>query len=363
MKKNEENVKKEAIGMKEPKFIDPKIAEKDMEKGSDEFYKKYKGSGKQEKLKIPPGYISDQAFIDDLRQLLSKGLQNEEEDVIYFLRALSNVSDSMVMRTYKTLFNAIYEAVIMKKYKHKRSDIEKWLKGSTADVDHLIDVFKQCGIYVSAPGEPNTYQVTDFFRNLITYGRTPKGIPFSKENFKGFVFFIVLSNVPGAGKRIYSWIARAMTQGVMSADRKKEQEVECTKCKKRYKANHLIKDELKISVDELSPQNLKELLEEHKIKCPGDKGELKFLEPLNLIENGEALILRRFFTRVALEEQIPEKRMRDLMFDISGREEPLFDDYFKKNDEYYIKVKSPVVKIILRCIERVREKERKRTEK
>jgi len=296
-KENEEDKTEES------KFIDPDIAEKDREKDTDEAYKKYKGSEKQEELKILPQYISPQVFIDELRQFVSKGLQNEDEDVIYFLRALSNVSDSMVMRTYKTLFNAVYEAVFMKKYKHKRSDIEKWLKGTTADINNLIDVFKQCGIYVSAP-EPNTYQVTDFFRDLITYERTPKGIPFSKENFKGFVFFIVLSNVPGAGKRIFRWIAKALTAGVMRAEREKE-------------------------VD----------------------------------EEGEALILRRFFTRVALEEQIPEKRTRDLMFDVSGRKEPLFDDYIKKNDEFYIKTKSPVVKVILRNIERVREKERKRSDK
>lgn len=59
--------------------------------------------------------------------------------------------------------------------------------------------------------------------------------------------------------------------------------VECTKCKEKFRADTLIEEELKISVDGLSIEHLKELMEKHKIKCPKDKGELKFLQPFNLM--------------------------------------------------------------------------------
>jgi len=59
--------------------------------------------------------------------------------------------------------------------------------------------------------------------------------------------------------------------------------VECAKCKKKYRADSLVEDELKISVDGLSLNHLKELMEKHKIRCPDDKGELKFLQPFNLM--------------------------------------------------------------------------------
>src|SRR3989338_6792346 len=75
--------------------------------------------------------------------------------------------------------------------------------------------------------------------------------------------------------------------------------VVCTKCKKKYRADHLVEMELKISVDGLSVDHLKELIEKHKIKCPDDKGELKFLQPFNLMfktsvgaESGNVAYLR-----------------------------------------------------------------------
>jgi len=59
--------------------------------------------------------------------------------------------------------------------------------------------------------------------------------------------------------------------------------VECTKCKKKYRADHLVETELKISVDGLSVKHLEELIQKHKIRCPDCKGELKFLQPFNLM--------------------------------------------------------------------------------
>ena len=59
--------------------------------------------------------------------------------------------------------------------------------------------------------------------------------------------------------------------------------VECTKCKKKYRADQLVETELKISVDGLSADHLNELIEKHKIRCPDCKGELKFLQPFNLM--------------------------------------------------------------------------------
>jgi len=59
--------------------------------------------------------------------------------------------------------------------------------------------------------------------------------------------------------------------------------VECKKCKKKFRADHLVETELKISVDGLSEKHLEELIEKHKIKCPECKGELKFIQPFNLM--------------------------------------------------------------------------------
>lgn len=59
--------------------------------------------------------------------------------------------------------------------------------------------------------------------------------------------------------------------------------VECTKCKKKFRADHLVETELKISVDGLPMDHVKDLMEKHKIKCPDCKGELKFLQPFNLM--------------------------------------------------------------------------------
>lgn len=50
--------------------------------------------------------------------------------------------------------------------------------------------------------------------------------------------------------------------------------VDCTKCGLRSRADHLVEDELKISVDGLSIKHLQELIEKHKVVCPKCKGRL-----------------------------------------------------------------------------------------
>ncbi len=59
--------------------------------------------------------------------------------------------------------------------------------------------------------------------------------------------------------------------------------VECEKCHERLRADHLIEDELKISVDGVSIEGLQELLRSHKIGCPKCNGPLQFLQPFNLM--------------------------------------------------------------------------------
>jgi len=64
-------------------------------------------------------------------------------------------------------------------------------------------------------------------------------------------------------------------------DHFKEPMVECSKCKKRFRADHLLQENAKISAWEIEKMNLKELrtaIEKHKIKCPecgGTFGEPK----------------------------------------------------------------------------------------
>lgn len=59
--------------------------------------------------------------------------------------------------------------------------------------------------------------------------------------------------------------------------------VECPKCHEKYRADHLVEDELKISVDGLSVDKLGELITKHKVKCPKDKSELQIVRPFNLM--------------------------------------------------------------------------------
>lgn len=59
--------------------------------------------------------------------------------------------------------------------------------------------------------------------------------------------------------------------------------VDCTKCKRRFRADQLIEEELKISVDGVSSENLGQLMHKHAIRCPNCKGELSFLSKFNLM--------------------------------------------------------------------------------
>ncbi|OIO27124.1 glycine--tRNA ligase [Candidatus Micrarchaeota archaeon CG1_02_55_22] len=59
--------------------------------------------------------------------------------------------------------------------------------------------------------------------------------------------------------------------------------VECEKCGAKHRADHLVEDALKISVDGLSIDKLSELITKHKIACPKDKGQLKIARMFNLM--------------------------------------------------------------------------------
>ncbi len=59
--------------------------------------------------------------------------------------------------------------------------------------------------------------------------------------------------------------------------------VECEKCKSRHRADQLVEDELKISVDGLSLDALGSLVSEHKITCPKCKGPLSVARKFNLM--------------------------------------------------------------------------------
>jgi len=55
--------------------------------------------------------------------------------------------------------------------------------------------------------------------------------------------------------------------------------VTCTKCGRKFRADHLVEEELakrglKVSTEGLSAVDLKRLIEEHKIRCPACGGEL-----------------------------------------------------------------------------------------
>jgi len=59
--------------------------------------------------------------------------------------------------------------------------------------------------------------------------------------------------------------------------------VECVKCKTRFRADHLIEQELKINVDGVSHARLQELLNEHKLACPKCKSALSEIKSFNLM--------------------------------------------------------------------------------
>ena len=59
--------------------------------------------------------------------------------------------------------------------------------------------------------------------------------------------------------------------------------VECKKCHLRFRADHLIEDELKISVDGIELKKLQELIDKHKIKCPKCGGDFTEIQVFNLM--------------------------------------------------------------------------------
>ncbi len=59
--------------------------------------------------------------------------------------------------------------------------------------------------------------------------------------------------------------------------------VECVKCKNRFRADHLIEQELKLSVDGVSHARLQELIKIHKLACPKCKGALSEIKSFNLM--------------------------------------------------------------------------------
>lgn len=59
--------------------------------------------------------------------------------------------------------------------------------------------------------------------------------------------------------------------------------VDCEKCKKRWRADHMVEDELKIPTDGLGLETLTELIRKNKIRCPGCKGKLSDSRVFNLM--------------------------------------------------------------------------------
>ncbi len=70
--------------------------------------------------------------------------------------------------------------------------------------------------------------------------------------------------------------------------------VECKKCKSRFRADQLVRDELKLDVEGLDEKTLAKLIGEHKLKCEKCKGELAEARTFNLM----------FKTTVGAEERI-----------------------------------------------------------
>ncbi|MEM2174627.1 MAG: glycine--tRNA ligase, partial [Candidatus Micrarchaeia archaeon] len=59
--------------------------------------------------------------------------------------------------------------------------------------------------------------------------------------------------------------------------------VACEKCKKNFRADHLVEGALKITVDGLSIEKLNEIIEKEKIVCPDCHGKLSFVKEFNLM--------------------------------------------------------------------------------
>ncbi|MBI2543166.1 MAG: glycine--tRNA ligase [Candidatus Aenigmarchaeota archaeon] len=59
--------------------------------------------------------------------------------------------------------------------------------------------------------------------------------------------------------------------------------VECKKCHKRFRADHLVENTLNISVDGMSLEQIQELLKKHEIKCPDCKNDFTLVKLFNLM--------------------------------------------------------------------------------
>jgi len=59
--------------------------------------------------------------------------------------------------------------------------------------------------------------------------------------------------------------------------------LKCKKCKKQFRADHLIEDILKISADGFSEKRITQLIKKHNIKCPECKGQLEEVAEFNLM--------------------------------------------------------------------------------
>lgn len=59
--------------------------------------------------------------------------------------------------------------------------------------------------------------------------------------------------------------------------------VQCRKCKKNHRADHLVEDALKINVDGLNKESISKLIIDNKIKCPDCNSELDEVKSFNLM--------------------------------------------------------------------------------
>lgn len=59
--------------------------------------------------------------------------------------------------------------------------------------------------------------------------------------------------------------------------------VECKKCHKRFRADHLVESKLGISVDGLSLQQIQDIITKNKIVCPDCRGEFSLVKMFNLM--------------------------------------------------------------------------------
>jgi glycyl-tRNA synthetase len=59
--------------------------------------------------------------------------------------------------------------------------------------------------------------------------------------------------------------------------------VECKKCGRVFRADHLVEEALKINAEGLKPEDLTRLIREHNLKCPVDGGELGEVRLFNLL--------------------------------------------------------------------------------